>query len=88
MTYQNGQIIVRVALELGPFDEPGELDWTDLTDRVLAYRDERGRDDVLQPFGAGTAMVTLDNGDRMLDPSNPDGLLFDGVDPKIGRAHV
>ena len=81
MSYQDGQIIVRVALELGPFDEPGELDWTDLTDRVLAYRDERGRDDVLQPFGAGTAMVTLDNGDRMLDPSNPDGLLFDGVDP-------
>jgi len=81
VSYQDGQIIVRVALELGPFDEPTEPDWTDLTDRVLAYRDERGRDDVLQPFGAGTAMVTLDNGDRMLDPSNPDGLLFDGVDP-------
>lgn len=82
--YQNGQISVRVALELGPFDTlPASSDpaWTNLTDRVKAYSDRRGRDDVLQPFSAGTAQVTLDNGDRALDPSNPDGLLFSGGDP-------
>lgn len=82
---KNGQVGVRVALELGPNDEyPALLTdpaWTNLTDRVKGYRDRRGRSDVLQPFQPGTAEVTLDNSDRMLDPSNPDGLLFDGADP-------
>jgi hypothetical protein len=77
----DGQIIVRVALEKGPRDTVTEGDWTDLTDRVRRYSDSRGRDDVLQPFGPGTAEVGLFNGDRMLDPSNPDGLLFNGADP-------
>jgi len=77
----DGQIIVRVALEKGPRDTVTEGDWTDLTDRVRRYSDSRGRDDVLQPFGPGTAEVVLFNGDRMLDPSNPDGLLFNGADP-------
>lgn len=84
MTYTDGQIIVRVALETGPNDArltDGDPGWTDLTSRVKAYRDDRGRQDPLQPFPAGTAQVTLDNGDRALDPSNPDGLLFDGTDP-------
>ena len=83
MTYADGQIIVRVALQTGPNDArltDGDPGWTDLTDRVLAYRDDRGRQDPLQPFPAGTATITLDNGDRALDPSNPDGLLFDGTD--------
>lgn len=82
---KNGQVGVRVALELGPNDEyPALLTdpaWTNLTDRVKGYRDRRGRSDVLQLFQPGTAEVTLDNSDRMLDPSNPDGLLFSGVDP-------
>lgn len=84
MSYKPGQIIVRVALERGPNDDrplPGDPAWTDLTDRVKAYHDDRGRTDVLQPFQPGTAQVTLDNGDRALDPSNPDGLLFNGTDP-------
>ena len=74
MTYADGQIIVRVALQTGPNDArltDGDPGWTDLTDRVLAYRDDRGRQDPLQPFPAGTAQVTLDNGDRALDPSIP-----------------
>ena len=75
------RLIVQVALSMGPKDTPGELDWTDLSGRVKAYSDSRGRDDVLQAFQPGTATITLDNSDRMLDPSNPDGLLFDGADP-------
>lgn len=79
MTLANGQITVRIALELGPNDEPplpADPAWTDLTSRVRGYRDRRGRTDVLQPFQPGTADVVLDNGDRMLDPSNPDGLVY------------
>ena len=79
MTLADGQIVVRVALELGPFDTPTSPDWTDLTDRVRGYRDRRGRTDVLREFQPGTADVVLDNGDRMLDPSNPDGLLYSGA---------
>ena len=39
MTYADGQIIVRVALQTGPNDArltDGDPGWTDLTDRVLA----------------------------------------------------
>jgi len=79
VTLADGQITVRVALELGPNDTPTSPDWTDLTDRVLGYRDQRGRTDVLREFQPGTADVVLDNGDRMLDPSNPDGLLYSGA---------
>jgi len=87
VSYKPGQIIVRVALERGPNDDrplPGDPAWTDLTDRVKGYRDTRGRSDALQPFQPGTAEVTLDNGDRALDPSNPDGLLFNDDDEPIG----
>jgi len=87
VTLANGQITVRIALELGPNDEPplpANSAWTDLTSRVRSYRDRRGRTDVLKPFQPGTADVVLDNGDRMLDPSNPDGLLFNGADEPIG----
>jgi len=79
VTLANGQITVRIALELGPFDTPTSPDWTDLTDRVRGYRDRRGRTDVLREFQPGTADVVLDNGDRMLDPSNEDGLLYSGA---------
>jgi hypothetical protein len=84
MTWEQPGILVRVALDLGPNDEvpvaPDDPAWTDLSDRVMAYKDDRGRDDVLQPFGPGTAQVVLDNSDRMLDPSNPDGLVYTGDD--------
>ena len=87
MTYANGQIVVRVALALGPTDTlPVTVDdpaWTNLTDRVKSYRDVRGRNDPLQRFQPGSAQVVLDNGDRALDPSNTDGLLWDGSD-RIG----
>ena len=82
MTLANGQITVRIALELGPNDEPplpADPAWTDLTSRVRSYRDRRGRTDVLREFQPGTADVVLDNGDRMLDPSNEDGLLYSGA---------
>ncbi len=88
MTYPDGQIIVRVALSLGPFDTLpvtfSDPAWTNLTDRLISYRDRRGRSDPLQPFQTSTAEAVLDNGDRALDPSNPDGLLWDGAD-RIGR---
>lgn len=84
MTYQDGQILVRVALELGPNDPVpiiSDAAWTNLSDRVRSYSDRRGRTDALDPFQPGTAQVELDNSDRMLDPSNPDGLVYsaDGV---------
>ena len=67
---------VEMALELGVLDVPGEEDWTDLSDRVRGFTMRRGRADQTQKFSTGTATVTLDNSDRLLDPQHPDGLVY------------
>lgn len=61
-------LIVEVALELGPNDTPGGGDWTDLSDRVLAFSMNRGREDRTATFEPGTVSLTLDNSDDELDP--------------------
>jgi hypothetical protein len=60
--------LVQVALSLGPNDTPTEDDWTDLSDRVLEFSMDRGRDDRTQDFDPGTCTLLLDNDDRDLDP--------------------
>lgn len=61
-------LIVEVALETGPNDTPGGGDWTDLSDRVLAFSMKRGRDDRTATFDPGTVSLSLDNSDDELDP--------------------
>lgn len=56
-------------MELGPTATPGPSDWTDLSDRVMACSDDRGRDNEVDEFRTGSATLTLDNSDRLLDPS-------------------
>lgn len=63
------RLIFEVALELGPLDTPGPSDWTDLSDRVMAYSDGRGRANELDEFRPAVATIVLDNFDRQLDPS-------------------
>lgn len=83
MTWKPPTLVVRVALAMGPNDEPGAPEsgnWTDLSSRVKGVaRGKRGRSDPLSPFQPGTVSITLDNTDRMLDPLNPDGLVYFGA---------
>jgi hypothetical protein len=77
MTWTPPSVVVKVALEKGPFDTVSGGDWTDLSDRVRGQVScKRGRSDVRSQFGPGTITVTLDNSDRMLDPQNPSGLVY------------
>lgn len=77
MSWSPPLLIVKVALALGPSDTPTEPDWTDLSDRVRGdARGRRGRSDARAAFSPGTVEVDLDNSDRMLDPLNPDGLVY------------
>lgn len=43
--------------------------WIDLSDRVISFNMERGRQDRLAEFETGTCSVVLNNDDRMCDPS-------------------
>lgn len=84
MAWTPPTLSVKVALQLGPRDIPSDADWTDLSDRVkLPARCSRGRSDERAQFQPGTFSVELDNSDRMLDPANTAGLLYDGAD-RIG----
>lgn len=67
---------LEVALSSGPFDPVTDPDFTDLTDRILAFKMQRGRQDQLDTFETGTVDITLDNTDRMLDPDWDGGLVY------------
>jgi len=75
MAYEVPVLVVEVALDGRPTDDPTGLTWTDLSDRVRAVSTKAGRSDQLGTFSTGTATITLDNEDRELDPLNPHGLV-------------
>lgn len=71
---------LKVALGHGRFtEEPSSGDYTDLSDRIVdtGWRVNLcERQSPRDQFGPGSLEVVLDNDDRMLDPSNPDGLVY------------
>ncbi len=75
------EFLLEVGLSATPGSAPAGVVWTDLTDRVLGIRTERGRKPSADLFSPGSMVCVLDDSDRALDPSNPDGLvpLVDGV---------
>lgn len=66
---------LEVGLTSTPSTPPAEVVWTDLTDRVLDIDLSRGRAPADDVFGPGTLTCVLDDSDRMLDPTNPNGLV-------------
>ena len=64
----SASLVVKVALTKGPNDTVADGDFTDLSDRVLGFSMDRGRDDRTQSFDPGTCTILLDNDDRDLDP--------------------
>lgn len=85
MTWQAPTPTLKVALGHGRFtdntvlDDPDHASWTDLSDRIT---DDPWtvqlceRSSVRDDFAPGELQVTLNNDDRELDPSNPDGLVY------------
>lgn len=65
------QIRLKVALGKGPNDTVVDGDFTDLSDRVLAFDMQRGRQDRTGDYEPGTISVELDNSDRAYDPLWP-----------------
>jgi hypothetical protein len=66
-----------VAFDTDPADEPGALDWTDLstrlrTDPPISVATGAGR---LEGGDEGDLTLTLDNEDRLIDPTNSDATL-------------
>ena len=65
---------------LGQLDTGGVLSSglleNDLTDRIQEIQITRGRNDQFQDFSAGTCLLTLNNNDRALDPTNRDSPFF------------
>lgn len=81
MTWLAPAPTLKVALSHGRFTaEPGPGDWTDLTDRIVDEApwivDLCSRDTPRDAFRPGALAIVLDNTDRMLDPSNPDGWVY------------
>ena len=79
MTWFAPRPTLKVALEHGRFTgEPGALDWTDLSDRIIDpwIVDLCSRDSARDDFRPGQLTVTLDNSDRALDPTNASGLVY------------
>lgn len=85
MTWQAPRPTLKIALGYGRFTDNSVIDadsdhadWTDLTNRIKGQWtvDLCGRDSVRDDFRPGGLTVVLDNDDRMLDPSNPDGLVY------------
>lgn len=71
--------VLKIALDSTPTVEPDPGDYTDLSDRIVddeAWRITSVRNSVMDAFQPGRLEVTLDNSDRMLDPSNPSGLVY------------
>lgn len=69
------RLVVEVALDATHLDDPDTVDYTDLSARVRGWTWRTGRSDQLGKFATGSAVVTLDNTDRMLDPLNASGLV-------------
>lgn len=69
---------LNVALDHGRFTgEPGGGDWTNFSDRIIGWDvDLPSRTSPRSDFGPGQLEVILDNSDRLLDPSNPSGLVY------------
>ncbi len=69
---------LNVALDHGRFTgEPGGGDWTNFSDRIIGWTvDLPSRTSPRSDFGPGQLEVILDNSDRLLDPSNPSGLVY------------
>lgn len=65
--------IVEVAFGFGPYDEPDDADWTDITDDVFEVAIQRGRSSEFDEFQASTATVSVYNDDRKYDPLNLSG---------------
>lgn len=61
-------LLFEVAFDVDPADVPTAGDWTALPRRV----DPQVRVSTGRGFGQGRASLTLDNRDRLLDPTNPD----------------
>lgn len=61
-------LTLEVAFGKGPFDTVSGGDWTDLSDRVLSFEMDRGRQDRTANFEPGSITVLLDNSDSELDP--------------------
>lgn len=59
-------ITFEVAFDTDPGDTPV---WTDLSDRLIQWNVNRGRQRELDRFSAGRAGITLSNEDRALDPT-------------------
>lgn len=59
-------ITVEVAFDTDPGDDPV---WTDLSDRLVSFNVNRGRQRGESRFAAGRARITLNNADRALDPT-------------------
>lgn len=65
--------IVEVAFGFGPYDEPDDDDWTDITADAFEIAVQRGRSSEFEQFPASTASVSLYNDDRRYDPLNLSG---------------
>lgn len=61
---------IEVGFGSGPYTDPVSITWTDITAYCDGFDTQRGRDNELDAFGAGTASFTLDNDDRRFDPLN------------------
>lgn len=79
---------VEVALETGPNATPGGGDWTDLSDRVLAFWMKRGREDRTAVFEPGTVTLTLDNADDELDPLRVGSLVDLSTNQGLPLCHI
>lgn len=78
MTAIEPRLLVDVAFDATHLDDPEDLDFTDLSDRVISWDWKAGRTDQTGKFATGSIVITLDNDDRELDPLNADGLVFVG----------
>jgi hypothetical protein len=75
-------MIVEFAPGFGPLDEIDPGDWVDLSDRLLDASWSEGRDDELEHYGPGEAVIVLTNDDRELDPDHAGGTYFGELLPR------
>ena len=79
MTYTPPTMTLEVALTSTPYEWFDDIvAWTDMSDRLLSWSTSRGRQDQLAAFEPGTLTCVLNNDDNLLDPDNPDGLVYRG----------
>lgn len=62
--------VVNITFEVAFATDPGDTPvWTDLSDRLVSFTVNRGRQRELDRFAAGRARIILNNEDRALDPT-------------------